>query len=500
MKNIIELDENEARKFLLKRDNYSSVSLPIYFNFEDLINKLSKELTGKRLSDFTKNSPRDFDDINHSLIANKDGKYAWRPFQLIHPAIYVSLVHKITEKENWKIIKDRFGEFQKNKNIECHSLPVISESVDITDKSAQILTWWQMIEQRSMVLAMDYNYVLHTDITDCYGSIYTHSISWAIHTKVEAKKKENRTKKSLIGVVIDNHLQDMSYGQTNGIPQGSALMDFIAEIVLGYVDLLLSDKLTELGITDYKILRYRDDYRIFTNNSLDAERIAKELSEVLTELGMRLNADKTEASEDIIKSSIKPDKRYWISNKRIADNKQKWLIQLYLLSEKFPNSGTVDTQMRDFLKVLEKSKKKDGNLDTLISLVTEISLRNPRVIPTAIAILSLFISRIDDKDEKLRIADKIKSKYNQIPNSSFIMVWFQRLYLKINKEEVYDEPLCKIVNDKDEKIWNSDWLNDKLKKIIEKTGIVDYDKVKKTREKITKREIKKIVTKKKYYE
>ncbi|MGV6861229.1 MAG: RNA-directed DNA polymerase [Putridiphycobacter sp.] len=500
MKNIIELDENEARKFLLKRDNYSSLSLPIYFNFEDLINKLSKELTGKRLSDYTTNSPRDFDDINHSLIANKDGKYAWRPFQLIHPAIYVSLVHKITEKENWKKIKERFEEFQKNKNIECHSLPVISESDNRTDKSAQILTWWQMIEQRSMVLAMDYNYVLHTDITDCYGSIYTHSISWAIHTKVEAKKKENRTKKSLIGVSIDNHLQDMSYGQTNGIPQGSALMDFIAEIVLGYVDLLMSDKLTELGITDYKILRYRDDYRIFTNNSLDAERIAKELSEILTELGMRLNADKTEASEDIIKSSIKPDKRYWISNKRIADNKQKWLIQLYLLSEKFPNSGTVDTQMRDFLKVLEKSKKKDGNLYTLISLVTEISLRNPRVIPTAIAILSLFISRIEDKDEKLRIAVKIKSKYNQIPNSSFIMVWFQRLYMKINKEEVYDEPLCKIVNDKDEKIWNSDWLNDKLKKMIEKTEIVDYEKVKKTRGKITKKEIKKIVKKKKYYE
>lgn len=499
MKNILELNENEARKFLLKRDNYSSVSLPIYFNFEDLINKLGKELTGKRLSDFVKTSPRDFDDINHSLIANKDGKYAWRPFQLIHPAIYVSLVHKITEKENWKTIKERLNEFQKNKNIECHSLPVISESDKKTDKSAQILTWWQMIEQRSMVLAMDYNYVLHTDITDCYGSIYTHSISWAIHTKIEAKKKKNRNKKSLIGVSIDNHLQDMNYGQTNGIPQGSALMDFIAEIVLGYVDLLLSNKLARLGITDYKILRYRDDYRIFTNNSLNAERIAKELSEILTELGMRLNADKTEASDDIIKSSIKPDKRYWISNKRIADNKQKWLIQLYLLSEKFPNSGTVDTQMRSFLKVLEKSKKKDGNLETLISLVTEISLRNPRVIPTAIAIISLFISRIEGKDEKLRIADKIKYKYNQIPNSSFIMVWFQRLYLKINKEEVYDEPLCKSVNDKNEKIWNNEWLNDKLKKIIEKTGIIDYDRVKKTRGKITKREIKKIVKKKNYY-
>jgi RNA-directed DNA polymerase len=356
-----------------------------------------------------------------------------------------------------------------------------------------------MIEQRSMILAMDYNYVLHTDITDCYGSIYTHSISWAIHTKVEAKKKKNRIKKSLIGVAIDNHLQDMSYGQTNGIPQGSALMDFIAEIVLGYVDLLLSEKLASLGIVDFKILRYRDDYRIFTNNSLDAEHIAKELSETLTELGMKLNADKTIASGDIIKSSIKPDKRYWISNKRIADNKQKWLIQLYLLSDKFPNSGTVDTQMREFLKVLEKSKKKDYNLETLISLITEISLRNPRVVPTAIAIISLFISRIDNKNERLRIADKIKSKYSQVPNSSFIMVWFQRLYLIINKAETYDEPLCKVVYDKKEKIWNSEWLSEKLKTVIEGTGLVEYEEVKKMRGKITKREIKKIIKKKKKY-
>src|SRR5699024_1602566 len=151
-------------------------------------------------------------------------------------------------------------------------------------------------------------YVIHSDITDCYGSIYTHSISWALHTKKEGKKKENRNNDSLIGVVIDNHLQDMSYGQTNGIPQGSTLMDFISEIVLGYVDLLLSKRLCDLKIEEYKILRYRDDYRIFTNDSYEAEQITKELAEILSSLGLRLNADKTEASDDIIKSAIKPDK------------------------------------------------------------------------------------------------------------------------------------------------------------------------------------------------
>ena len=64
-------------------------------------------------------------------------------------------------------------------------------------------------------------------------------------------------------------IQEMSFGQTNGIPQGSILMDFIAEIVLGYADELLSKELVKLKINDYKILRYRDDYRIFTNNNYD---------------------------------------------------------------------------------------------------------------------------------------------------------------------------------------------------------------------------------------
>ncbi len=500
MRRILDINQKDAKDFFIKCESYSNIDLPFYFTFQNILDKVSKEISGKKLSDFRIASPRDFEDVNYHLLSNKDGKYAWRPFQLIHPAIYVSLVNAITEEGNWKTITKRFKKFQKEEKIECQSLPVVSDTMDKTDKSAQILTWWQMIEQRSMVLALDFKYVVHTDITDCYGSIYTHSVSWALHTKKEAKKKNNRNNNSLIGVVIDNHLQDMSYGQTNGIPQGSTLMDFIAEMVLGYVDLQLAKKLSELKLLNYKILRYRDDYRIFTNDSFEAEQITKELSEILSRLGLRLNADKTKDSDDIIKSSIKPDKRYWISNRRIAENKQKWLIQLYLLSEQFPNSGTVDMQMKKFLKTLENSKKKDSNIYTLISLVTEIGLRNPRVIPTVIAILSIFISRIPKKADKLQIVDKLKYKFSQMPNSSYIMVWFQRLNIKINKSEVHVEPLCKIVQDKSEIIWNSKWLTKSLREIIDKTEIVKVEELKKSKSKLSKKEIKGIVTKKSYYE
>ena len=69
-------------------------------------------------------------------------------------------------------------------------------------------------------------------------------------------------------------MQGMQYGQTNGIPQGSVLFDFIAEMVLGYADSQVSEVLASNDITDYKILRYRDDYRIFCNRKDELEKIA----------------------------------------------------------------------------------------------------------------------------------------------------------------------------------------------------------------------------------
>ncbi len=498
MKSIIELDEIEAREFFLKEKNYVNFDLPTYFSFQNLLNLLDKQLSGKKLSDYRTTNPRDFDDINYYILNNKDGKYAWRPFQIINPAIYVSLVQCITDKDNWELIQKRFLNYQENDRIECHSLPMVSGSEEKTDKESQIFTWWQMIEQKSITLSLDYHYFLQTDITDCYGSIYTHSISWAIHEKTEAKKKENRTKNSLIGVAIDNHLQDMSYGQTNGIPQGSTLMDFIAEIVLGYVDELLTHKINELSISDYKILRYRDDYRIFTNNPFEAEQITKALSEILSDLGLKLNVSKTNASDNVIKSSLKPDKRYWIANRRIAENKQKWLIQLFLLSEQFPNSGTLDTQMRDFLEVLKKNKKDDSNIESLISLVTEIAYRNPRVVPTSIMILSLLIKQIKIKDDKKIILKRIYSKFQQIPNSTFLKIWLQRLTVKIDTSIIYDEPICKLLSDNEIQLWNINWLNDKIKNKIKKTPIIIQSKVKTLRAVVTTKEIDNMITKNAY--
>lgn len=201
--------------------------------------EVSKILSSRNLSDFCKDKPYKYEEVNYILYSNKEGKYSWRPLQIINPALYVSFVHLITEEENWRDIKERFKEFQADHNIICMSIPIVS-TTKRSDKAEQISFWYNNVEQESLKLAMDFDYVIHTDIANCYESIYTHSIPWALHGKEEAKKEKNN--KNLLGNKIDKLMQDMNYGQTNGIPQGSVLSDFIAEIVLGSIDLKLSEK------------------------------------------------------------------------------------------------------------------------------------------------------------------------------------------------------------------------------------------------------------------
>lgn len=146
----------------------------------------------------------------------------------------------------------------------------------------------------------------------------------------------------------------MRHGQTNGIPQGSVLMDFIAEIVLGYADLELSEKIQLAGITEYFILRYRDDYRIFVNNPRDGEQIVKLLTEVTISLGLKLNPSKTKVNDDVVRASIKADKIAWFSRKKSEKSLQKHLLIIHNHALQFPNAGSLAVALQDYYNRLAR--------------------------------------------------------------------------------------------------------------------------------------------------
>lgn len=355
---ITKMSAQEARTFLLKPISYVSPQLPKYFNFQNFLKNAEKYFEGKNgtkrsLMDLCrcKHALSNTENVNYTLLINKDGRYDWRPVQIVHPILYVDLVNCIIDQ--WDILIEKFNEFSKNKKIHCISIPVESTGKK-SDTEETILNWWENLEQASIKYSLDYQYCIKTDITNCYGSIYTHTLSWAIHGKNYSKEHKNDKafKQNALGNILDMKIQNMQYGQTNGLPQGGVLFDLIAEIILGYADYQLSEILENEKIGEYKIIRYRDDYRIFSNKKEIVEFITKQLSEVLSDLNMHFNTRKTDITTDIVKTAIKKDKFYWTKMEPLIISKangtkiyhlnlQKHLWQIYELSEKFPNSGSV---------------------------------------------------------------------------------------------------------------------------------------------------------------
>lgn len=278
-------------------------------------------------------------------------------------------------------------------------------------------------------------------------------IAWKQFTK----QPQQRTNQGLIGVVIDNHIQDMRFGQTNGIPQGSVLMDFIAEIVLGYADMRISRAIADANIDDYFILRYRDDYRIFVNNPLEGEQILKLLTSELFDLSLRLSPQKTHSSSETILDSVKSDKLAWIARRNYDRNLQKHLLIIYQHSLEYPNSGSIVRALSEWDKRLVRAKYVPDPI-ALISIVSEIALRNPATYPLIAAIFSKLFSHLPPEIKRDEIVDKIVSKFGRVPHAGHMEIWLQRISHPFGLKIQFDERLCNAVTQSGVPIWNYSWI------------------------------------------
>ena len=459
MKKIINLSAEEAKKYFLKGNSYFNNDIPHYISFEPILTNVDKVLNGNNFDSFKSSNPSDLSGVNYSFLANKDGRFAWRPFELVHPAIYVSLVYLICEPNNWVSIQKRFSEFE-GRAVECCSIPVLSAS-DEKDVAAQIKSWWLNVEQRSLIYSLEFSHVLQTDVVDCYGSLYTHSIPWAIHGI--KKSKNNRSNAALLGNMIDAYIRAGRYGQTNGISQGSVLMDFIAELVLGFVDEQINLELREPK--DFRILRYRDDYRIFANNDDRAEEILKIVSQKLLSVGMKLGVSKTVLSRNVVEGSIKQDKLAGIDLQDLgapnAKTIQKQLLRLHSFGQKFPNSGALRRLVSEFHSKIFSQTEIPDDLEVQIAIATDIGFVSPSTFPAVAGILSHLISLAPAQEEQSRLWSKVRNKMRRVPHNGYLDIWLQRVIQPLGISFDSPERICRIVNGETLDLWENNWISSK---------------------------------------
>lgn len=544
---IISLDCGEALEALLESDAYCTTELPEYFDFTGVMKYAAKAIGDKTLDQCTVEgcNPESLAGVNLNVITNKDGRYAVRPLTLANPFLYYMLARDLCTEPAWSAIQECFRLFASEHITAC-AIPMVKvdDRPEPFKGATTILNWWNSMEQRSLELSLKYRFMFVTDITNCFGQIIPESIAWALARKDTPHQTDENAR---LAADIQRYLQAMQGGRNIGIPQGGTVFALIAEIVLGYTDMLLAEEIEAARAKgdlpenlEYEMLRYVDDYRIFCNNRDSLEKISYMLQHILEQFNFRMNPSKTRTSSEVITDSIKPDKAFYIFNTPIESKKtyrdddgrrqkestydfdgfQKHLLFIYEFSRRFPNSGQLITQLEAFSRRVEQhlSPKTDSddteivdlqpndganpeaaaerkghlweNISAMVAIAVEIAANNLRAAGNALKIASQLLAdmRPADADKKREIIDLIYHKLISIPNSAFIQVWLQNITHTTDdwtRADVYSMPLCRVVARQPVTLWNNQWLLPDIATDFPQDGIVDREVLAKTGQVIT---------------
>ena len=256
-------------------------------------------------------------------------------------------------------------------------------------------------------------------------------------------------------------------------------MDFVAEIVLGYVDEQINIDLRDSK--DIRVLRYRDDYRIFSHSDERAEAVLRIVSDKLRLVGMKLGVSKTFPSKNVIEGSVKPDKLAGIDLQDLghtnAKTIQKQLMRLHSFGQRFPNSGALRRLVSELHASVSTQTDAPDDLEVQVAIATDIAVVSPATFPAVAGILSHLIS-LAPSEEKVRLWTKVRCKMARVPYNGYLEIWLQRVTKPkaVGIEFQSNEPICQIVNGKSPPLWECGWIsNDALKKALDVTKIVVAD-------------------------
>ena len=200
-----------------------------------------------------------------------------RLFTIPNPISHFYLSREIAD--NWGEIRKHLGKAK------CSASSLV---YDWTGARTFITPNFKEWGRKIRALSLESPYLLHSDISRYYHSIYTHSIALALHTRIIAKK--NRTN-LLLGNRLDTLVRNGQDGQTIGLPVGPETSRVLAEIIGVAIDKELCASERRLKGT---LIRFVDDITAGTQTTEQADRTRNLMRKVLRGYQLDINDEKTE--------------------------------------------------------------------------------------------------------------------------------------------------------------------------------------------------------------
>jgi len=278
----IAIFHDEERHFLeaLTRWNYfpnqkdSSTELPPCFSTSRFTPEIAEELADVDLSRERKAYWFDLVEYRATRFNNVP-----RVLSLIHPLAYSRIYSRLKEnrQEILELMKDENSAITAEQHNDGRMFIMNYEDHETKTKN-------------TLEISFGAGFRAHADVANCFGSIYTHSLEWAIQGYEEAKERlRERGGEKHWSTALDVALRNAKRNETSGLPIGPSSSSIAVEIILAAVDRELAGK--------YRFVRYIDDYTAYCETHIQAQEFVRALSNALSRYRLTLNLSKTKITE-----------------------------------------------------------------------------------------------------------------------------------------------------------------------------------------------------------
>ena len=273
---------DEERHFLeaLTRWNYfpnqkdSSTELPPCFSTSRFTPEIAEELTYVAINPERKAYWFDLVEYRATRFNNVP-----RVLSLIHPQAYSRIYSRLKEnrKEILELMKDENSAITAEQHNDGRMFIMNYEDHETKTKN-------------TLEISFGAGFRAHADVANCFGSIYTHSLEWAIQGYEKAKERlRERGGEKHWSSALDVALRNAKRNETSGLPVGPSSSSIAVEIILAAVDRELAGK--------FRFVRYIDDYIAYCETHIQAQEFVRALSNALSRYRLTLNLSKTKITE-----------------------------------------------------------------------------------------------------------------------------------------------------------------------------------------------------------
>lgn len=310
-----------------------------------------------------------------------------------------SYTYVLTSTEIEVISKPKRGYERRNINI-THPLPQALLSYEIAKNWKSVLKWLsrQTFSLDEILISESYdraikgiNFAIHrakksyieatsdwlvcTDISRFYPTIYTHSIPWAAYGK-ETVKGNLKLYQGSLADRLDALVRACNRNQTVGIPIGPETSRIIAEVISSRIDSDFKNK--ERNIITANVDRLQDDWFLGAGTLEEAERLLSTIAEVYRHYGLEINGSKTSVDRAIGTSGSQ-----WVSEIGAFLSHRPGLIrgsrfsELLSLGLRLQSKHPAEPVINYILAILENQNITSSDVDELESFLLKAAVVSP---------------------------------------------------------------------------------------------------------------------------